>query len=39
MNNMQLDEAKQILRNAGYIIEDTEEENSEAVKILANLHY
>lgn len=36
---MNLNEAKQILRNAGYILEDTEEEISEAVKILANLHY
>ena len=25
MNNMQLDEAKQILRNAGYIVEDTDD--------------
>ena len=36
---MNLNEAKQILKRNGYILEDTEEENSEAVKILANLHY
>ena len=41
---MNLKEAKELLEENGYIleegiIEDTEEENSEAVKILANLHY
>ena len=36
---MNLREAKKILKRNGYILEDTEEENSEAVKILANIHY
>ena len=37
--NESVNKAINLLESAGYIIEDTEEENSEAVKILANLHY
>lgn len=37
--NESVNKAFKLLESAGYIIEDTEEENSEAVKILANLHY
>jgi hypothetical protein len=36
---MKLDEAIKYLRSEGYILEDTEGENSAAVNILANLHY
>jgi len=36
---MKLDEAIKYLHTEGYILEDTEEGNSKAVNILANLHY
>ena len=37
--NESVNKAIKLLESVGYIVEDTEEEISEAVKILANLHY